>query len=203
MLEEFFAPFRENIVGVKHSLLGPYGSGPCSTRTGRRAVASTAHEERLPEEFGPLVGNTHSESSATGMAMTRAYQRAQALLKAHVDAAPDDVIITQGSGMTAVVNKLQRMLGLRLPEQLAPFCQLPAELVRWSRHAHGAPLQPDLVAGDGGDVEVIPPDERGLGGSRCPRGAAGAIPGASAQDRRLHCLLERHRGADAVHADAR
>ena len=83
-------------------------------------------ERRLSEEFGPLVGNTHSESSTTGMAMTRAYQRAQGLLKAHVHAAPDDVIITQGSGMTvAVVNKLQRMLGLRLPALLAPFCQLP------------------------------------------------------------------------------
>ena len=75
-----------------------------------------------------MVGNTHSESSTTGMAMTRAYQRAQGLLKSHVHAAPDDVIITQGSGMTAVVNKLQRMLGLRLPEQLAPFCRLPDEL---------------------------------------------------------------------------
>ena len=43
-------------------------------------------ERRLSEEFGPLVGNTHSESSTTGMAMTRAYQRAQGLLKAHIHA---------------------------------------------------------------------------------------------------------------------
>jgi selenocysteine lyase/cysteine desulfurase len=97
------------------------------------------------------------------MAMTRAYQRAQALLKAHVGAGPDDVIISQGSGMTAVVNKLQRMLGLRLPEQLAPFCQLPPELrplvlVTHMEHHSNQTSWLETVA----DVEVIPPDERGL-----------------------------------------
>ena len=67
MLEEFFAPFRENIVGVRHRLLGPHGERPLLyadwTASGRlyRPI-----EERLLEEFGPLVGNTHSESSATG-----------------------------------------------------------------------------------------------------------------------------------------
>src|SRR4029453_8279894 len=115
-LEESLAPFRKNMVGGGPRLVGPHGELPLLyadwTASGRlyRPI-----EERLLEEFGPLVGNTHSESSATGMAMTRAYQRAQALLKAHVGAGPDDVIISQGSGMTAVVNKLQRMLGLRLP----------------------------------------------------------------------------------------
>src|SRR5262249_50268253 len=98
MLEQFFATFRANIVGVNHRLDGPYGSRPLVyadwTASGRRYGPI---ERRMAEEFGPLVGNTHSESSTTGMAMTRAYQRAQALLKAHVHAGPDDVIITQGS----------------------------------------------------------------------------------------------------------
>ena len=32
MLEEFFARFRENIVGVNHRLQGPYGSQPLVLR---------------------------------------------------------------------------------------------------------------------------------------------------------------------------
>jgi selenocysteine lyase/cysteine desulfurase len=163
VLEEFFAPFRENIVGVRHRLSGPYGEHPLLyadwTASGRlyRPI-----EHCLLEEFGPLVGNTHSEASATGMAMTRAYQRAQALLKEHIGAGPDDVIITQGSGMTAVVNKLQRMLGLRLPEQLAPFCKLPEELrpvvlITHMEHHSNQTSWLETVA----DVEVIPPDAQG------------------------------------------
>ncbi len=114
------------------------------------------------QHFGPLVGNTHSESSTTGVAMTRAYQHAQAILKRHVHAGPDDVIITQGSGMTAVVNKLQRMLGLRLPEQLAPFCQLPQALrpvvfITHMEHHSNQTSWLETVA----DVEVIPPDALG------------------------------------------
>ena len=163
MLEEFFAAFRENIVGVNHRLEGPYGTRPLVyadwTASGRLYGPI---ERRMAEDFGPLVGNTHSESSTTGMAMTRAYQRAQGLLKEHVHAAPDDVIITQGSGMTAVVNKLQRMLGLRLPEQLAPFCQLPDNLrplvlLTHMEHHSNQTSWLETVA----TVEVVPPDERG------------------------------------------
>ncbi len=164
MLESFFAGFRQNIIGVDQRLNGPCGERPLVyadwTASGRLYGPI---ERRLVEDFGPLVGNTHSESSTTGMAMTRAYQRAQSLLKAHVHAGPDDVIITQGSGMTAVVNKLQRMLGLRLPEQLAPFCQLPEKLrplvlLTHMEHHSNQTSWLETVA----TVEVVPPDERGL-----------------------------------------
>ncbi|MGZ5957073.1 MAG: aminotransferase class V-fold PLP-dependent enzyme, partial [Myxococcaceae bacterium] len=164
MLESFFAGFRQNIIGVDQRLNGPCGERPLVyadwTASGRLYGPI---ERRMLEDFGPLVGNTHSESSTTGMAMTRAYQRAQSLLKAHVHAGPDDVIITQGSGMTAVVNKLQRMLGLRLPEQLAPFCQLPENLrplvlLTHMEHHSNQTSWLETVA----TVEVVPPDERGL-----------------------------------------
>jgi selenocysteine lyase/cysteine desulfurase len=163
-LEGFFAQFRKGIVGLHHCFSGPCGQQRILYADWTASGRLYAPIERcLLEEFGPLVGNTHSESSATGIAMTRAYQHAQSILKKHVHAAPDDVIITQGSGMTAVVNKLQRMLGLRLPEQLAPFCQLPAELrpvvfLSHMEHHSNQTSWLETVA----DVEVIPPDELGL-----------------------------------------
>ena len=51
--------------------------------------------------------------------MTRAYHHA---LKQHQDStsmpAANDALICYGSGMTAVVNKFQRILGLRVHESL-------------------------------------------------------------------------------------
>jgi len=63
--------------------------------------------------MGPFIGNTHTETSETGTLMTKAYHLAHKKIKEHVNASPDDVIITAGFGMTAVVNKLQRMMGLK------------------------------------------------------------------------------------------
>jgi len=50
--------------------------------------------------------------------MTRAYHHAQKIIKQHVNAGPNDVIISAGFGMTAVVNKLQRILGLKTCGQI-------------------------------------------------------------------------------------
>jgi selenocysteine lyase/cysteine desulfurase len=163
-LDHFFAPFRAGIIGLDHAFVGPCGEQRLLYADWTASGRLYAPIERcLVEQFGPLVGNTHSESSTTGVAMTRAYQHAQTLLKRHVNAGPNDVIITQGSGMTAVVNKLQRMLGLRLPEQLAPFCVLPEQLrpvvfITHMEHHSNQTSWIETVA----DVEVVPPDERGL-----------------------------------------
>jgi selenocysteine lyase/cysteine desulfurase len=64
-------------------------------------------------EFGPFVANTHTETTVSGTAMTKAYHHSRVLLKKHVNANSDDVLITDGTGMTGVVNKFQRILGLK------------------------------------------------------------------------------------------
>jgi selenocysteine lyase/cysteine desulfurase len=55
-------------------------------------------------EFGPFVANTHTETTVSGTAMTKAYHHPEVLLKKHVNANSDDVLITDGTGMTGVVN---------------------------------------------------------------------------------------------------
>jgi selenocysteine lyase/cysteine desulfurase len=45
--------------------------------------------------------------------MTQAYLKSHQLIKQHVNAGPNDVIITSGTGMTDVINKFQRILGLK------------------------------------------------------------------------------------------
>ncbi len=123
-LEEHFAKFRKNIIGIDHQLYGPYGPLPLVyadwIASGRlyRPI-----EERIINNIGPMVANTHSEASSTGKAMTQAYHRAQCIIKEHVGAATGDVLISAGNGMTAVVNKLQRILGLKIPERYLNLCK--------------------------------------------------------------------------------
>jgi selenocysteine lyase/cysteine desulfurase len=113
-MENYFKPFRDNIIGIDQRFDTPFGDVPLVyadwIASGRLYKPI---EHKLTDTFGPFVGNTHTETSETGTLMTKAYHLAQKMIKEHVNASPDDVIITAGFGMTAVVNKLQRMMGLK------------------------------------------------------------------------------------------
>ncbi len=117
-LESYFNPFRANIVGINHHIQTPYGEKPLVyadwIASGRLYGPI---EKRISREIGAYMANTHTETNRTGSLMTRTYHEAQQIIKKHVNAGPDDVLIAAYSGMTGVVNKLQRMLGLRIHEK--------------------------------------------------------------------------------------
>jgi selenocysteine lyase/cysteine desulfurase len=163
-LENYFAPFRENIIGYNKTFQSPYGEKKIIyadwIASGRlyRPI-----EEKLCELFGPLVGNTHSESSVTGTAMTHAYHKAHEIIKKHCNAGNEDVILTAGSGMTGMICKFQRMLGLRVPEQLLDYLKLPDELrpvvfVTHMEHHSNQTTWLETIA----EVVVLSPTENGL-----------------------------------------
>ncbi len=119
-LEKYFKPFRRNIIGVKQKFESPYGKKKIAyadwIASGRLYKPI---EKKITKKYGPFVGNTHTETSETGALMTHAYHKAHKLIKQHVNAGENDVIITAGSGMTAVVNKFQRILGLKYCGQIS------------------------------------------------------------------------------------
>ena len=109
----------------------------------------------------PLVANTHTETSTTGMAMTHAYHTAQKLIKQHVNAGTDDIIITAGSGMTRMVNKLQRIMGLRWygnKEGLPPEDKRPVVFITHMEHHSNQTSWLETIA----TVEIIQPTPDGL-----------------------------------------
>lgn len=128
-LEKYFNQFRKHIVGVDQKFESPYGEQYLIytdwTASGRlyRPI-----EEKLLNDFGPFVANTHTETSTSGAAMTLAYHEARNIIKRHVNASGDDVLIIDGSGMTGVVNKFQRILGLKICENLKEHTKVPEEL---------------------------------------------------------------------------
>jgi selenocysteine lyase/cysteine desulfurase len=163
-LEQYFQPFRNNIIGHDKTFISPYGEKKIVyadwIASGRLYEPI---ERKMFDTFGPLVGNTHSESSITGTSMTLSYQYAHNLIKRHCNAGPDDVIITAGSGMTAQINKFQRILGLKVPEQLKSYFNLPEELrpvvfVTHMEHHSNHTSWLETIS----DVILISPDKEGL-----------------------------------------
>lgn len=163
-LETYFDTFRKNIVGIDQSFETPYGVKKMIytdwTASGRlyRPI-----EEKLLNEFGPFVANTHTETTESGTAMTLAYHKAKALIKQHVNSNEDDVLITAGSGMTGVVNKFQRILGLKVPENLRAHTQVPDEMrpvvfITHMEHHSNQTSWLETMA----KVKVIPPGPEGL-----------------------------------------
>ena len=113
-LEKHFEIFRKNIVGVDAEYETPFGIQKIHYGDWIASGRLYGPIERLiSDQFGPYVANTHTETSETGTRMTLSYYHAHKLVKKYVNAGPNDVIITAGSGMTTVVNKLQRIMGLK------------------------------------------------------------------------------------------
>ncbi len=163
-LEKYFLPFRENTIGINQSFQSPFGEKKIVyadwVASGRLYKPI---EDKIMNVFGPFVGNTHTETSITGTLMTKAYHTAHELIKQHVNADSEDVIITAGSGMTRVINKFQRILGLKLPEQLRKRFEIPPEekpivFITHMEHHSNQTSWLETIA----DCEIIPHTEKGL-----------------------------------------
>jgi len=122
-LEKYFSGYRKNIIGIDAEVETPYGKKKLIyadwIASGR---LYSPIEKKLLEDIGPMIGNTHSESTSTGKAMTDAYHLAQRIVKHHVNANDNDLILFTGTGMTSAIAKLQRLLGLKIPEQAVNYC---------------------------------------------------------------------------------
>ncbi len=163
-LEQYFKQFRSNIIGIDQEFETPFGTQKIIytdwTASGRlyRPI-----EEKLCNDFGPFVANTHTETTVSGTAMTKAYHEAKHIIKNHVNSNEDDVLIVSGNGMTGVVNKFQRILGLKVPENLRKYIDIPEEIkpvvfVTHMEHHSNQTSWLETIA----KVEVIPPDKNGL-----------------------------------------
>ncbi len=127
-LEKHFATFRKNTIGWNATIKTPFGRKPLVYADWIASGRLYGPIEKLiQKKIGPMVANTHSESSDTGMIMTNIYKMSHRIIKEHVNASGEDIIMTYGFGMTSVINKLQRLLGLRIPEMSRQFCNIKPE----------------------------------------------------------------------------
>ncbi len=164
MLEKYFNRFRKNIIGIDQEFDSPYGPQKIIyadwTASGRLYKPI---EDILTNKIGPFVGNTHTGTTLTGKRMTEAYHYALKYIKNHVNAGEEDVIISSNSGMTGVVNKFQRILGLKLHEKYQREItfkpnERPVVLVTHMEHHSNQTSWIETIA----DVSIIPSNEKGL-----------------------------------------
>lgn len=118
-LEKYFSKFRGNTIGVNHTFESGYGTQKLLyadwIASGRLYIPI---EDIMLNKIGPMIANTHSFSSETGKASTYAYQHARSIIKKHVNANNADCLVTTGTGMTAALSKLQRIMGLRSQDNI-------------------------------------------------------------------------------------
>jgi len=165
-LEDYFSSFRRKIIGHDQPFTTPFGPQRILyadwTASGR---GYEPMESKMRDEILPFFGNTHTASTITGEKMSTAYEEAKALVREHVHANGDDILIFCGNGMTAAVNKLQRIMGLRLPERFMDYvkclqldeAERPLVLVTHMEHHSNHISWLETIA----TVEVIRPAEDG------------------------------------------
>lgn len=157
-LQEHFAVFREHTIGNRHMISTPYGRQPLLyadwTASGRLYEPI---ERTMQESFGPYVSNPHTDSNTTGLTMTLAYNEARRIIRQHVNAGPGDALLFCGNGTTGAVNKLLRIMGMRLPEWLhREYLCAPEErpvifVSHMEHHSNLLPWQEGI-----GDVVTVP-----------------------------------------------
>lgn len=161
MLEQFFKKFRNGVIGIDQEYNFIFGKKKiiyCDWTASGRLYKPI--EERLSDLIGVFMANTHTETNVTGNSMTVAYQHAKSIIKTHVNARKSDILISSHAGMTGVVNKFQRILGLRLHENFKeklkiPKKERPVVFITHMEHHSNQTSWLETIA----DVVIIPTDE--------------------------------------------
>lgn len=74
-------------------------------------------EDYMAKVVAPTYANTHTEASATGAQTTRLREEARGIIHDAVNAPKDEyVVLFEGSGSTAAIDKLFRVLGFGISE---------------------------------------------------------------------------------------
>ena len=160
-LEHHFSFFRKNIIGINQTFQSPFGKKKIVyadwTASGR---IYKKIEEKLNNEVFPFVANTHTETTTTGATMSLAFHEALSIIKRHVGASENDVIISAGAGMTMLVSKFQRILGLKIHEKYKDKVNIknrPVIFVTHMEHHSNQTSWLETIA----EVKVIPHTDQG------------------------------------------
>jgi selenocysteine lyase/cysteine desulfurase len=120
--EDLIDRIRDSVIGDDVLLQGPFGSRRLVyadyTASGR---ALSFIEDYIRDRVLPLYANTHTEASATGLHMTALREDARRIIHRAVGGDEEDVVVFCGSGSTAAIDTLMRVLELERRERPVVF----------------------------------------------------------------------------------
>jgi selenocysteine lyase/cysteine desulfurase len=150
-MSDLIALIRDSVIGDDAVLDGPFGPRRMvyadATASGR-ALAFV--EDFIRDQVLPVYGNTHTEASATGLRTTKLREHARAVIREAVNGGDDDLVIFCGSGATAAIDKLIRLLELDASERPVVF------IGPYEHHSNELPWRESVA-----DLVTIREDRRG------------------------------------------
>jgi selenocysteine lyase/cysteine desulfurase len=142
---------REAVIGDDVVVDGPFGARRLvyadHTASGR---ALSFVEDHIKARVLPLYANTHTEASATGRHTTALREEARRIIRRAVGGGDDDVVLFCGSGSTAAIATLIRVLDLERSERPVVF------LGPYEHHSNELPWRESVA-----DVVTIRESARG------------------------------------------
>jgi selenocysteine lyase/cysteine desulfurase len=159
---------RAGVIGDDEAVIGPFGLRRVTyadyTASGR---SLSFIEDFIRDAVLPLYGNTHTESSGTGLQTTRFREDARRIIREAVGGTRDEhCVIFAGSGSTGAIDRLIDCLEIRLPADLDDRYDLASRIPPRERpvvfigpyehHSNELPWRESLA-----EVVVIPEDHDG------------------------------------------